>query len=90
MKEGRRPNPSWSRRPAQVDLDVPEWIKFVTTLESLCQRHGPQKLPEDMERHDGLRPGDNNSDGGGDLSRMNNNIVSVLGRRITMYVRSKI
>jgi len=62
------------------------------TLESLCQRHGPQKLPEDMEQHDGLRPGDKNNGAGGtcDLSRLNNNIVSVLGRRITMFVRSKI
>jgi len=47
---------------AQVDLDVPGWIKFVTTLESLYQRCGPQRLPEDMEWCDGLRPHDNDDD----------------------------
>jgi len=36
--------------------------KFVTTLESLYQRCVPQRLPEDMERRDGLRPGENDDD----------------------------
>jgi len=47
---------------AQVDLDVHGWIKFVTTLESLYQHCDPQRLPEDMERRDGLRSGDNYGD----------------------------
>jgi len=32
------------------------------TLESLYQRCGPQRLPEDMGRRDGLRPGNNDDD----------------------------
>ena len=47
---------------AQVSLDVPGWIKFMVTLESLYQRYGPERLPEDMERRDDLRPGDNDDD----------------------------
>jgi len=34
---------------AEVDLDVPAWIKFVTTLESLYRRCDPQRLPEDTD-----------------------------------------
>ena len=45
-----------------MDLDVAVWIKFVMMLESLCQHYGPQRLSEDMERLDGLRPGDNDDD----------------------------
>jgi len=52
----------WAKVVAQVGLDVPGWIKFVMTLESLYQRCGPQRLPEDMERRDGLLPDDNDDD----------------------------
>jgi len=34
----------------------------MVTLESLYQRYGPERLPEDMERRDDLRPGDNGDD----------------------------
>ena len=31
-------------------------------LESLCQHCDPQRLPEDMEQRDDLRPGENDDD----------------------------
>jgi len=56
MKGGRIPDRAGFV--AQVGLHIPGWIKFVTTLESLYQHCGPQRLPEDMEWRYSLQPGD--------------------------------
>ena len=59
-KEGRRPDPSWSRRPGRPRHTWADQVREDVGIP--CQRYGLLRLPKVTERRDGPRPGDNDDD----------------------------